>query len=59
VTYSQSSDPSNPHYADMTALYANYGWVTLPFTKDEIQRDTQRTALRLKETVTTGQRAGR
>jgi acyl-homoserine-lactone acylase len=59
VTYSESSDPANPHYGDMTALYANYGWITLPFAKDEIQRDPQLRALRLKETVSTGERAGR
>jgi len=51
LTYSQSSDPANPHYADMTSLFSGYGWVSLPYAKDDIQRDPQRTVLKLKETV--------
>jgi acyl-homoserine-lactone acylase len=49
VTYSQSSDPANPHYADMTALFSNYGWVDLPFAEGDIRRDPNLKVLKLKE----------
>ena len=49
VTYSQSSDPANPHYADMTALFSNYGWVNLPFAEGDIRRDPNLKVLKLKE----------
>ena len=49
VTYSQSSNPASPHYADMTALYANYGWIKLPFSEREIRQDPALTVMRLKE----------
>jgi len=49
VTYSQSSDPANPHYADQTKLFSNYGWVTLPFAEGEIRRDPNLTVLKLRE----------
>ena len=49
VTYSQSSDPANPHYADITALFSNYGWVNLPFAEGDIRRDPNLTVLKLKE----------
>ncbi|MBT8137934.1 MAG: penicillin acylase family protein [Gammaproteobacteria bacterium] len=39
LSYSQSSDPENPNYADQTALYANKQWVRLPFTDAEIEAD--------------------
>jgi len=31
LTYSQSTDPASPHFADQTALHAKKGWVRLPF----------------------------
>jgi len=49
VTYSQSSDPGNPHFADMTQLYSAYGWVTLPFTDSEIRADPNLRVIRLIE----------
>jgi len=49
VTYSQSTDPANPHYADMTALFSNYGWVKLPFSEHDIRHDPNLTVLRLRE----------
>lgn len=49
VTYSQSSDPANPHFADMTQLYASYGWVNLPFTDAQIRADPQLKVIRLTE----------
>jgi acyl-homoserine-lactone acylase len=49
VTYSQSSDPANPHYADMTRLFSNYGWVSLPFSEGDIRRDPNLKVLKLRE----------
>ena len=49
VTYSQSSDPANPHYADMTQLFSNYGWVNLPFTDAQIRLDPQLKVIRLTQ----------
>ncbi|MDO9074837.1 MAG: penicillin acylase family protein [Rubrivivax sp.] len=49
VTYSQSSDPANPHFADMTALFSNYGWVTLPFAEGDIRSDPNLTVIKLRE----------
>jgi acyl-homoserine-lactone acylase len=49
VTYSQSTDPANPNYADQTRLFSNYGWVTLPFAEGDIRRDPNLTVLKLRE----------
>ena len=39
LTYSQSTDPASPHYADQTTLHAKKGWVKLPFHKADIDAD--------------------
>ncbi|MFK8050919.1 MAG: penicillin acylase family protein [Halioglobus sp.] len=39
LTYSQSTDPASDHYADSTQLYANGGWIDMPFC--EADRDAQ------------------
>jgi acyl-homoserine-lactone acylase len=49
VTYSQSTDPASPHFADMTNLFANYGWVKMPFAEGEIRRDPNLKVLHLTE----------
>lgn len=36
LTYSQSTDPESPHFADSTRLYSNKGWIDLPFCEDDI-----------------------
>ena len=36
LTYSQSTDPASPHYADMTQLYSNKQWVDMPFCEADI-----------------------
>ncbi|WP_020650948.1 penicillin acylase family protein [Solimonas variicoloris] len=41
VTYSESSDPGNPHYADFTQRYAQKQWLHLPFSEAEIAADRQ------------------
>lgn len=45
LTYSQSTDPASPHYADATRLYSESGWIDMPFCADdrdaqEIRRET-------------------
>lgn len=37
LTYSNSTDPANPHYDDYTKAYAAKEWLTLPFTPSEIE----------------------
>jgi acyl-homoserine-lactone acylase len=49
VTYSQSTDPANPSYSDMTKLFSNYGWVSMPFAEGDIRRDPNLTILKLRE----------
>jgi acyl-homoserine-lactone acylase len=39
LTYSQSTDPASPHYADSTKLYSQSGWIDMPFC--EADRDAQ------------------
>lgn len=39
LTYSQSTDPASDHYADATRLYADSGWIDMPFC--EADRDDQ------------------
>ena len=36
MTYSQSTDPASPHFADLTKLYSQKGWVDLPFCEADI-----------------------
>lgn len=36
MTYSQSTDPTSPHYADQTELYSAGQWVTDRFSEQEI-----------------------
>jgi acyl-homoserine-lactone acylase len=36
MTYSQSTDPTSPHFADQTRLYSAGRWVTERFTERQI-----------------------
>ncbi|MBF6065552.1 penicillin acylase family protein [Nocardia terpenica] len=36
MTYSQSSDPTSPHYADQTELFSAGRWLTDRFTDEQI-----------------------
>ncbi|MGV9688343.1 penicillin acylase family protein [Streptomyces sp. NPDC003444] len=36
TAYSQSADPTSPHHADQTRLFAASGWVTGRFTEEQI-----------------------
>jgi acyl-homoserine-lactone acylase len=40
ITYSQSTDPANPHYDDFTHEYSAKQWHHFPFRNLEIQADT-------------------
>jgi acyl-homoserine-lactone acylase len=37
ITYSESTDPANPHFADFTRAYSQKQWQRLPFHDDEIE----------------------
>ncbi len=36
VTYSQSTNPASPHFADMTEVYARQEWIDVAFSSTEI-----------------------
>ena len=36
LTYSQSTDPASPYYADQTQLYSDKKWVDMPFCAEDI-----------------------
>lgn len=37
LTYSQSTDPASPNYADATRLYSQSGWIDMPFCQADIE----------------------
>lgn len=37
LTYSQSTNPASPHYADMTRVYSAEEWVDMPYCDDDIE----------------------
>ena len=49
LTYSQSPEPDSKHYSDLTELYSNEQWITLPFTDEEINADPNLRVLTLRE----------
>ncbi len=49
LTYSQSTNPASPHYADQTALYATGKLVPLPFSAAQIAADPNLKTVRLSE----------
>jgi acyl-homoserine-lactone acylase len=48
VTYSESTDPANPHYADFTQAYAQKAWYRFPFHADEVEA-AKETVVQLSE----------
>jgi acyl-homoserine-lactone acylase len=40
LTYSQSTNPKSPHYADQTRLFRDGGWVTGAFCEADVKRAT-------------------
>ncbi len=49
LTYSQSIDPSSPHYADQTERFSAKQWISFPFTEAAIAADPALTTMRLIE----------
>ncbi|MBD8573697.1 acylase [Pseudomonas syringae] len=49
LSFSQSSDPASPHYADQTELFSRQQWQPLPFNEKQIEADPALETLRLKE----------
>ena len=43
LTYSQSTDPANPHYADFTQAYSQKQWYRFPFHAAEVAAAAQST----------------
>ena len=41
LTYSQSTDPANPHYADFTEAYSQKRWYRFPFHPSEIAAEQE------------------
>jgi acyl-homoserine-lactone acylase len=39
LTYSQSTNPASPNFADQTARFSAKQWITLPFTEAAITAD--------------------
>jgi acyl-homoserine-lactone acylase len=39
LTYSQSTNPNSPYYADQTRLYSRKGWDTIKFTEAQLATD--------------------
>jgi acyl-homoserine-lactone acylase len=49
LSYSQSSNPASPHFADQTRAYAAKQWQRLPFNADEIRAAAIGKTHRIKE----------
>ena len=49
LSYSQSTNPASPHYADQTEAYAIKAWNRLPFSPEEIEAARQGDVLRIAE----------
>ena len=47
LTYSQSTDPQSPHYADQTRLFSRKEWPTLPFHAEDVAKARVGEVLRL------------
>jgi acyl-homoserine-lactone acylase len=47
LTYSQSTDPTSPHFADQTRLFSQHGWNPVPFCADDVKAARGKT-LRLR-----------
>jgi acyl-homoserine-lactone acylase len=49
LTYSESTDPASPHYADQTLRYSEKQWIPLPFQEGEISSDPNFTTRTINE----------
>ncbi len=43
ITYSESTDPANPHYSDFTQAYSQKQWYRFPFHAAEVQAAAEST----------------
>ncbi|WP_193076019.1 acylase [Pseudomonas sp. FME51] len=48
LSFSQSSEPSSPHFMDQTQLFSRQEWQVLPFTREQIDADPNLRVLRLE-----------
>lgn len=49
LSYSQSTDPASPHYADQTSLYSDKQWVDMPYCEQDIVDSQQGETITLEE----------
>ncbi|CAM5244206.1 Acyl-homoserine-lactone acylase OS=Streptomyces violarus OX=67380 GN=FHS41_005484 PE=3 SV=1 [Streptomyces violarus] len=49
LTYSQSSNPESPHYADQTRLFSDEKWVTSRFCEKDILSSPKLKVVRVHE----------
>ena len=49
LVYSQSTDPESDHYADLTQLYSDKGWVDLPFCIEDVEAEQIGATLEVSE----------
>ncbi|HMA93895.1 MAG TPA: penicillin acylase family protein, partial [Polyangiaceae bacterium] len=49
LTYSQSPDPTSPHFADQTQRFSDKDWITFPFTDEAIRADPEYTTRTIAE----------
>ncbi|UFH51605.1 penicillin acylase family protein [Pseudomonas sp. KNUC1026] len=48
LSFSQSSEPGSPHFADQTRRFSAQQWGPLPFTREQIEADPWLRILRLR-----------
>jgi acyl-homoserine-lactone acylase len=49
LTYSQSTDPASPHFADQAPRFSVLHWIPQPYTNEEITRDPEYRTMILSE----------
>ena len=49
LSYSQSTDPASPHFADQTMRFMNKQWITFPFTEAQITSDPAYSTMTIQE----------
>ena len=54
LTYSQSTNPTSPHYADQTRMYAKKQWVPMRFCERDVLADPALRVVKIREPHRTG-----
>jgi acyl-homoserine-lactone acylase len=49
LTYSQSTNPASPHFADQTERFSRKEWITFPYTQSQIQADPNYSSTQLHQ----------